>query len=229
MSINFKNHSEPSTPEVGRTEIWVDPITKKMLGKDDTGLITNYSSPLGDTLHNDLNTIQGGSVTERYHLTLAEHTYLTGGAIGEKYTETVGGQAVGFNADTTIKWNNRLWSTPSALNMLNGGTGVITFPYAGLWRITAAISGTPSAIVAINRIFDMTLVQSGSISDTVRIAHHVAQTTTVHIMELIGSCLIKTAANDTAILQMRSSMTAATFNLDLATPSKNYITIELIK
>lgn len=42
----FKNDVEPATPPSGRTEIYVNSVTKKLCGKDDTGAVTDYSTTI---------------------------------------------------------------------------------------------------------------------------------------------------------------------------------------
>ena len=42
--ISVKNQTLPETPVLGKTEIWVDSITKTIWSRDDDGVITQYGS-----------------------------------------------------------------------------------------------------------------------------------------------------------------------------------------
>ena len=43
-TVNIKNEAEPSTPETGYSEIYVDPTSKKLSTKDDAGTVTDYNA-----------------------------------------------------------------------------------------------------------------------------------------------------------------------------------------
>jgi hypothetical protein len=49
-NIIIKNDSEPSTPSIGRTKIWVDEFSKKLRTKDDQGTIFTYNGVTGERL-----------------------------------------------------------------------------------------------------------------------------------------------------------------------------------
>jgi len=45
--IKLTNQSAPTTPSSGKTEVYVDSVTKKIASKDDAGVVTAYTSATG--------------------------------------------------------------------------------------------------------------------------------------------------------------------------------------
>lgn len=113
----FKNDVEPSTPPSGRTELYIDSVTKKLTGKDDTGLVTDYSATIEPYLSAgiyDIPTIteSSGTITVGNNGTYNLFSYADGSGVihnypinGGDFTPSVGGLnyiVADYNSGTPI-------------------------------------------------------------------------------------------------------------------------------
>lgn len=89
-------------------------------------------------LHNDLQTIQGGSASERYHLTLTQYNNLTTGPIPTSLLGT------GTADSTTFLRGDNTWATPSGGGgVSDGDKGDITVSSSGtVWTIDSGVVNT---------------------------------------------------------------------------------------
>ena len=141
---------------------------------------THIDTPLG-TMHNDLFNIQGGSATERYHLSLAEYTELQ--AVDSTYLPLAGGTMAGaINMGNRAISNILTLATTSTItaggNVLIGANGigndasVLTFAATatGLATFAGAVRSTGDFDIATTKLTVAAATGNTAIAGTLNVS-----------------------------------------------------------